>query len=131
MANRQLTLDVLGDRFAISRLGGEAAVPPWATAGAFFSITRTRDEVSVVCAEADVPEGTKSERGWRCLRVAGPIEFSVVGVLAALAVPLAAAGVSLFAVSTFDTDYLLVKENDLPAAREALRRAGHVVRPES
>jgi hypothetical protein len=78
-----------------------------------------------------VPEGVTCERGWRCLRGAGTIEFSVVGVLAALAMPLAEVGLGVFAVSTFDTDYLLLKGQDLPAALEALRRAGHVVEERS
>lgn len=122
-----LTLLVLEGHFAVCRLDRGAAVLPWATAGAVSSVTRTADELSVVCAEEAMPDGVKCERGWRCLRVAGTIEFSAVGVLAALAVPLAEAGVSVFAVSTFDTDYLLLKDRDLPAALEALRRAGHVV----
>src|SRR6185437_6302828 len=96
--------------FAVCRLGADATIPPWATAGSFFSITRTADELSVVCNQDAVPEGVVSERGWRCLRVAGTMPFSVIGVLASLTVPLAQAGISIFAVSTFDTDYLLVKQ---------------------
>jgi hypothetical protein len=119
---------LLKGRFAVCRLERDAAVPPWASAGVFSSITRTPEELSIVCAEEVVPEGLKCERGWRCLRVAGTLDFSVVGVLAALVVPAAEAGVSIFAVSTFDTDYLLVKEKDLSAALEALRAAGHVLR---
>jgi hypothetical protein len=109
-------------------LGADEHVPAWATAGEFCSITRTQEEIPVVCAEECVPEGVKCDRGWRCLRVAGTIEFSVLGVLASLAVPLVEAGVSIFAVSTFDTDYLLMKAENLPRALEALRSAGHVVR---
>ena len=124
---RRLPLLVLDGAFAVCRLGNTSPLPPWAAAGGFFSLTRTADELSVVCAEAAVPEGVRCERGWRCLRVAGTIDFSVVGVLAALTAALAAAGASVFAISTFDTDYLLVKENDLARALAALRRAGHVV----
>lgn len=127
MASRPLVLLVMEGNFAVCRLDRDAAVPPWATAGAFFSVTRTPDELSVVCADEAVPDGVECERGWRCLRVAGTIPFSVVGVLAALSMPLTEVGVSVFAVSTFDTDYLLVKERDLPTALDALRRAGHVV----
>jgi hypothetical protein len=127
MTARPLTLLLVQGRFAVCRLGGDAALPAWPASGNFFSITRTPDELSVVCAEESVPPGVKCDRGWRCLRVGGTIEFSVVGVLAALAGPLAQAGVSLFAVSTFDTDYLLVKDGALPAALDALRRAGHSV----
>ena len=108
------------------RLGAEAPIPPWATAGSLFSITRTADEPSIVCRQDAVPEGV-AERGWRCLRVAGTIPFLVVGVLASLAAPLAEAGISVFAISTFDTDYLLVKEKDLTMTLDALRRSGHAV----
>jgi hypothetical protein len=114
--------------FAICQLAAAAAVPEWATTGPFVSITRTDDELSIVCTERSVPEGTKCERGWRCLRVAGKMEFSVTGVLASLVSPLAEAGISVFAIATFDTDYLLVKELDLPNALAALTKAGHIVR---
>jgi hypothetical protein len=93
----------------------------------FFSITRTGEELSVVCREVLVPEGIRAERGWRAIRVAGVLDLSQVGVLASLAVPLAGAGISLFALSTFDTDYLLVKEQDLGRAVEVLVAAGHAV----
>jgi aminoglycoside 6'-N-acetyltransferase I len=126
-ASPQQTLLVLDGTFAVCRLGGASPVPPWATFGDFLSITRTAEELSVVCPEAAVPEGVKCERGWRCLRVAGTVPFSAVGTLASLASPLAAAGVSLFAVSTFDTDYLLVKGDHLEKAVGALRGAGHVI----
>jgi hypothetical protein len=123
----RLTLVVLDDRLAVCRLGPDDAIPAWATRRGFFSVTRTAEELSVVCDEGEVPEGARAERGWRAFRGAGVIELSVVGVLASLAVPLAEAGVSLFAVSTFDTDYLLVRERDLARATEALQQAGHSV----
>ena len=126
--SRQLSLLLLDGTFAICRLDCNAPIPPWASAGHFFSITRTTDELSVVGRQDAVPEGVVCERGWRCLRVVGTVPFSVVGVLASLTAPLAEAGVSLFAVSTFDTDYLLVKEEDLTVALDALRRRGHAVR---
>ena len=122
---RKLTL--LPDTFAICRLEANAAIPSWATAGKWFSITRTAEELSVVCQESGVPHGIKCERGWRCLQVTGPIPFSTVGVLASLVQPLAEAGVSVFAVSTFDTDYLLVKEADVERTIEALGQKGHSV----
>lgn len=124
---QQLALIVVDGIFAVCRLEPDAPMPPWATAGNYFSITRTADELSVVCPQEVVPEGVKCERGWRCLRVAGTVPFSVVGVLASLTVPLAEAGISVFAISTFDTDYLLVKAEDLAAAVEALRGQGHSV----
>jgi hypothetical protein len=115
-------LRVLPGRYAICRLAADAPLP-----ASFFSITRTPDELSVVCVEAEAPEGAKTERGWHIFQVIGPLEFSLTGILAAIAAPLAQAGVSIFAISTFDTDYVLVKEENLAQAMNALRNAGHRV----
>jgi hypothetical protein len=121
-----LRLAVLPGRLAVCRLPPEDAIPEWASAaGGFSSVTRTRDELSVVCAEAAVPEGIRSERGWRALVVAGPLDFGLIGVIASLAEPLARAGVPIFVLSTFDTDYLLVQEARLAEAGAALAAAGH------
>ena len=125
-----LVLSVLPGRWAVCRLHAEAAVPAWAEGGSFFSATRTRDELSIVCEEAAVPEGVKAERDWAALKLHGPIPFETTGVLASLAAPLADAGISLFALSTFDTDYILVKAEALGAAASALRKAGFEVRGE-
>jgi hypothetical protein len=92
-----------------------------------FSVTRTADELSVVCRQEAVPAGTYAEGGWRGVRVAGAMPFTQVGVLASLARPVAEAGIGVFAVSTFDTDYLLVKAERFPEAVAALRAAGHSV----
>jgi hypothetical protein len=124
---QQLTLLMVDGIFAVGRLEPDATIPPWATAGDFFSITRTTDELSVVCPQEAVPEGVQCERGWRCLRVAGTMPFSVVGILASLTAPLAEAGISVFAISTFDTDYLFVKAEDLESAVDVLRRRGHTI----
>jgi hypothetical protein len=115
-------LRVLPGRSAICRLAADAAVP-----ASFFSVTRTPDELSIVCLEAEASKGAKAENGWRTLQVIGPLEFSLTGILAAIAAPLAAAGVSIFAISTFDTDYVLVKEENLAKAVDTLRAAGHRV----
>jgi hypothetical protein len=122
-----LTLALHDDYFAVCRLEPSAAIPSWATAGDLWSITRTSDELSVVCRQDHLPEGICCERGWRCLRVAGTIHFAVVGVLASLIVPLAEAGITVFALSTYDTDYLMVKEETLSRAMDVLRRHGHAV----
>jgi hypothetical protein len=122
-----LRLLVVGGTFAVCRLPTGTPLPPWATDGAFYSVTRTADELSVVCHDGAVPAGVVCERGWRCLRVAGAMSFAVVGVLASLTAPLAEAGISLFAISTFDTDYLLVKAERLLEAVAVLRAAGHRV----
>jgi hypothetical protein len=127
MATQQLTLLLVDGTFAVCRLRSEAPIPSWATTGPFFSISRTADELSVVCGQSAVPEGVACERGWCGLRVAGAIPFTAIGVLASLTAPLADAGISVFAVSTFDTDYLLVKESQLAKALNVLRRAGHLI----
>jgi uncharacterized protein len=124
---RALELTLLYESLAVCRLDPHAAIPGWAT-GAFVSITRAAEELSIVCAERDVPPDAQAERGWRALVVAGPLAFSLTGVLAALATPLAAAGIPIFAISTFDTDYVLVRSSDVAAAINALRSAGHRVR---
>jgi GNAT superfamily N-acetyltransferase len=125
----RLKLVPLASTFAVCRLPTDAPLPPWVGGGPLLSITRTLDELSIVCGEEAVPEGVQCEGGWRCLRVAGPLAFSLVGVLSSLVGPLADARISVFVISTFDTDYLLVKEADSHRAVEVLRRAGHTVSP--
>lgn len=127
LAGARITLDVLRGSFAICRWPPEASLPPSVTAGAFFSVTRTHAELSAVCDIAAVPPGVKTEGPWSILAVRGPLDFNLTGVLAGLTAPLAAAGVSVFAVSTFDTDYVLVRNDDLDRAIRALRGAGHDV----
>jgi len=124
---RHLELSLLPEHFAISRLAADSPVPYWATQGPFSSVTRTGDELSVVTELSRVPASVQSEPGWRVLKVHGPFVLSEVGVLAALAKPLAEARISWFAVSTFDTDYLLVASETLSAAIAALERAGHTI----
>jgi len=125
LAGHQLRYSVLPGRFAICRLTPDAAVPEWATASKFFSITRTANELSIVGEQERVPAGVPSESGWACLRLEGPFPFELTGVLAAILDPLARAGIAIFAVSTFDTDCILIKGDRLPSAEEALRQAGH------
>jgi len=122
-----LTLTVLPETLAICRLSVDEAVPDWAMLGEFVSITHTTDELSIVCANENVPTDVKADRGWRALKVAGPLDPELTGILASLAGPLATAQINIFAVSTFDTDYLLVKGYNLAGARAVLRRAGQHV----
>ena len=126
-SNHRLRLLVVEGTFAVCKLPPASAIPEWALAGRLFSVTRTPDELSIVCDAAAVPDGVTCEPEWRCLRVAGAMSFTLVGVLAALTVPIAAAGVGVFAFSTFDTDYLLVKAADLATAVTSLRAAGHAI----
>lgn len=127
MAALQFALTLLPDIFAVCRLPAGTELPAWATSGGFFAVTRTVDELSIVCAQAQVPNGVTCQPGWRCLQVAGPLDFALTGVLASLAQPLAAAGVSIFAISTYDTDYLLIPDETVDAARAALHNAGHTL----
>jgi hypothetical protein len=114
-------------RYTICRLNPDDAIPSWVNGSGFWAMTHTADELSIVCEENWVPEGIKVEMGWRMFKVRGPLEFSQVGVLSALSGPLAQAKVSIFAISTFDTDYILVKEALLQQAVGALRQNGHIV----
>jgi hypothetical protein len=124
---RCLTLELVAGSYAVARLDAADPVPGWAGAGLFVSITRTDAELSVVCPQEAVPAAVPAERGWRCLRVRGPLGFGMTGILASLAGPLAASGVSIFVVSTYDTDYLMLQERDLDRGIDALSRAGHTV----
>ncbi len=127
MPSEPLGLHLLPEALAVCRLEPDSPVPDWAMRGSFYSVTRTADEVSVVCPERVVPEEVKAERGWRSLQVEGPLDFAMTGVLARLTKSLAEAGVSVFALSTYDTDYLLVRDRDIASAVAALRAVGHRV----
>ena len=120
------TLNLLPTTFAICRLDPAAGIPDWAI-GTFVSITRTADELSIVCEQASVPQNVRAERDWRCLRVAEKLEFSMVGVISTLTTAFAEAGISVFVVSSFDTDFLLVREADVQQAVKALTESGHTV----
>lgn len=123
-----LTLQLIPGEFAVCRLPVTAPVPAWAGSAVFSSVTRTADELSIMCPAGPVPAEVKHEAGWRLLKFAGPFDFGVVGILAAVAAPLATAAISSLAVATFDTDYLLVKADRLDAVEQALTAAGHTVR---
>ena len=119
---------VLGEQLAVCRLPSEARIPSWALEGGFFCVVRTRDELSIVCREdvctADrIPDGAPVERGWVALKLEGPFPFSMTGVLASFVQPLAEAEIPIFALSTFDTDYVLIKRQDLEQAVLALAAA--------
>jgi hypothetical protein len=124
----KLDLQLLAGTYAVSRLSPTEPIPEWAR-GELLALVRTPDELSVVSMAASVPEQIQSESGWRVLRIAGQLDFSLVGILAALAGALAQAGIAIFSLSTFDTDYLLVQELELEHAVRALESAGHRVTP--
>lgn len=127
-AKHTLTISVLPKLFTICKFAADTPVPGWADGGAFVSVTRTDAELSIVAETDRVPGDLHSAiPNWRVLKVHGPFDLSVVGVLASLVAPLAQKGISIFTISTFDTDYLLVQSNDLKAAAGALRSAGHSI----
>lgn len=121
----KFTLEVLPGVYSIVRLEPDAPIPAWATAETLFSVSRTADELSVLCPARCIPEGQAAETGLQGFRVKGPLAFSAVGILAALVTPLAQAGISIFSLSTYDTDYIFVSHKDLDAALAALRAEGH------
>ena len=123
-----LTLTVLPVRYAICRLDSTADVPEWCSGGQFLSISRTTDELSVVCLETRVPSGVTCESGWRVLKCEGPLDYGLPGIIASLAEPLADAAVPIFPIATYDTDYILIKEPHLANAINALTGYGHAVR---
>jgi len=125
-SHRLCVLRVPG-RLAVCRLSPVDAVPSWANGPGFVSITRTADELSIVCDEAVVPQGTECMRGYLAMRVGGTLAPELVGILVSLATPLADAGIPILAIGTHDTDYVLVREADLERAIGALQRAGHEV----
>ena len=124
---RSLSLTVQKPLLAVIRLPAGDGLPWWAASSGFLSLTRTADETSLVCEDSRVREGVPVERGFRALRVDGTLAFAETGILASLATPLAQAGVPVFVVSTYDTDYVLILETWLREAVDALRKAGHSV----
>lgn len=118
---------LLPDLYAVVRFDANAQLPDGLfAASGFVSITRTADELSIVCAESAAPAGASAERDWIAIKLRGPFAFEQVGVLAGFTAPLARAGVSVFAISTFDTDYVLIRAAQRQAALDALRSAGHI-----
>ena len=131
MSPPRLTLRVTPWHLAVCRFPADSALPPWVlhAEAEFWSITRTPHELSVVCAEDDLPPSVteQAERGWRAFELVGPIPFSTLGVISGLTVPLAAAGIGVFVLSTYDTDYLLVKATNFARAQAILAEQFEVV----
>jgi hypothetical protein len=114
----------LPDNLAVARLAPDAPIPDWMPCEGFTTVTRTEDELSIVCASESVPVGVKAERNWVALKVLGPLPFDAVGILRKFAEPLAEAGIPIIAIGTFDTDYVLVKRSQLTAVNLALGEQG-------
>ncbi|MPN14820.1 hypothetical protein SDC9_162149 [bioreactor metagenome] len=132
MEQKKLILSILKGRFGILRLEKGSEMPVWIYDSNFFSITRTPEELSIVCQESVIPVNApadiKAERGWNCLKIEGPLDFGLTGILAGISRTLAEHGISIFAISTYDTDYILVKETDMKHALKALTEEGHEIR---
>ena len=120
MSKKILTMKLLSEKYGVCRLDKKDLIPAWAQKGEFFSITRTLDELSIVCVENNIPSDIKCEKDWRILKIEGPLDFALLGILASISTILAQKGISIFAISTYDTDYILVKESEIDNAIEAL-----------
>lgn len=126
--SEKLTMSLLKDKYAVCRLDKSETVPRWAFEGEFFSITKTTEELSIVCLQEKVPEGVRYEADWRILKIEGPLDFSLIGILSKISSLLAQNAISIFAVSTYDTDYILVKDKNIDSAVEVLQDEGYVIR---
>lgn len=122
-----LTMKLIKETFGVCRFENNDTIPTWAFEGEFFSITKTDDELSVVCGEKYIPMDVKCERDWRALKVLGPLDFSLVGILSKISTVLANESVSIFAISTYDTDYILVKSKDIEKAVSSLEKENYEI----
>jgi hypothetical protein len=126
---RALKFRFLPGSFAVCQALPSEGIPDWACDSVFFSITRTADELSIVCSASKVPNELKAEKCWCCIKIEGPFDFHETGVLESFLGPLAEAGIPIFSLSTYNTDYVLVKEQFMVATVNALRAAGHELLP--
>jgi len=127
--DHKLTFRMLSGPYAILRLNPDAPVPGWATKGEFTSVTRTAEELSIVCPLENLPPKVSSSNRWVVLKLEGPFPFSLTGVLLSFIEPLSANKIPIFAISTFDTDYVLVQEEYIGATLNLLQKAGHELGP--
>ncbi|AOT69002.1 ACT domain-containing protein [Geosporobacter ferrireducens] len=127
MSKKILTMELLNGKYGVCRLDKTESIPEWAKESKFFSATKTSDEVSIVCDEDNIPNGIVAEKDWRILKIIGPLDFSLIGILSSVSTVLAQKRISIFAISTYDTDYILVKNIDLDNALFALTNEGYEV----
>ncbi|EKQ57533.1 MULTISPECIES: ACT domain-containing protein [unclassified Clostridium] len=120
MSTKILSLRLLKEKYGVCRLDKTASIPEWSKESDFLSITKTWDELSIVCLESNIPNDVKHEKDWRILKVEGPLDFSLIGILSKISSILAENEISIFAISTYDTDYILVKDKDVDNAVNAL-----------
>lgn len=130
MRERKLQLSLLDEVYGICIFPNNAPVPEWAVTASLYSITRTKKELTIVCPQSVIPSDCEYDSNWRCFRIDGSFDLNQVGVISSLAAPLAQAGVSIFVVSSYDTDYFLVTGEKVEKAIAALSDNGHlIVRP--
>lgn len=127
MSEKILTMKLLKEEYGVCRLDKTELIPEWAQDKGFFSITRTSDELSIVCSQDNIPNHIKCERDWKILKIEGVLDFSLIGILASISTILAQQGISIFTISTYDTDYILVKNKDIDNAIESLIKEGYEV----
>ena len=127
MGHDKLTLSLLPGEYAVCKLEPERDIPEWITYNTFWSVTKTQDEMSIVCPQNQVPKDVKAESEWRILEVEGPLDFSMTGVVNCLTKPLTDSKISVFILSTYLTDYLLIRSKDIKTAIEVLRAQGHKI----
>lgn len=125
--SKGIRLKVLPELYSISRLGSKAPIPTWADGEGFVSISRSADELSIVCHQSRVPEDVQNDRDWRCVQLVGPFAFDETGIVLSVVRPLSEADLGVFVVSTFDGDFLLLKADRLPEGLAVLRGAGHSI----
>lgn len=128
MVENKLIMRVLKGDFAVCRLDNTEMIPDWSKNSEFFSITKTSEELSIVCSQDNIPKDIKCEKDWRVIKIEGPLDFSLIGILASISTTLARSGISIFAISTYDTDYILVKRKDIDNTINALLSEGHKIR---
>jgi len=120
MVEKILTMKLIKEKYGVCRINPNELIPEWAQNSDFFSITKTCDELSIVCSQDAIPNDIKCEKDWKILKIEGPLDFSLVGILASISTILAQKGISIFAISTYDTDYIFVKNKDIDNAIESL-----------
>ena len=124
-ASQKLVLSVLSETFTIHKLSPDESIPEEILNCNYYSVSKTEYELSLVCSEVIEVQSLQSSKGWKCIKVAGPLDFNQTGILAGISDILTKENISIFAISTFDTDYILVRTQDLSSARTTLRQAGY------
>nr|UWI51968.1 ACT domain-containing protein [Clostridioides difficile] len=122
-----MKLKLFLEEYAVCRLNNNSKIPTWIDTENFYSITKTNDELSIVCSNNNIPSDVKSEKEWRILKILGPLDFSLIGILSKISGLLADNKISIFAISTYDTDYILIKEKDIKNACKILNCNGYEI----